>query len=150
KMAPAPNKAIPRSGRELTTRAGESIPIENWENTIEAFSSHTVDPRWLCYLPPAIATLQNKTIDEPLEAPELVFDYYRNERVEKLVVERYSCGSRAVAVICRDAGAGLRRFGTAVPGCIYSRKGRALFSESTEIVTELREALSRASFWDRF
>lgn len=49
-------------------------------------------------------------------------------------------GSRAVAVIARDADAAERRFGIAdgTTGVVYTRTGRPFFSDTGELVDRLR------------
>jgi hypothetical protein len=139
----------PRSSPEIMTALGTTVRAEAGSDTLEAFSKLTVDPRWLIYLPPETATLQNKKLDGDLEDPKLAFDYYRSERITKLVVHAKPLGSRAIAILCRDEESAEKRFGIRLPGCIYTRTGRPFFADTT-LVDPLREALCRADFWEHF
>lgn len=61
-------------------------------------------------------------------------------------------GSRAVALVCRDAGAARERFGADGPtGSLYTRTGRPFFDDEarTELVLgRVREAMTAAGLWD--
>ena len=63
-------------------------------------------------------------------------------------------GSRALLVVCRDAGVAVRRFGVATgeTGAIYTRTGRAFFDgmATTEaMLARVRGAMTEAGFWQR-
>ncbi len=137
---------------EITTRLGRSVRLEQkqWDSTRETFSRWTVDPRWLIYLPAGMCSIQSKTVTGPLEHPTAAFDYYRNERIDKVVVEFKHMGSRAIVIVCRDEAVAERRFGTSGIGCIYTRNGRPFFEDPTELLLKIRAALTRARFWDKF
>lgn len=53
-------------------------------------------------------------------------------------------GSRAIAVVARDAEVAVRRFGIddGSAGALYTRTGRSFFSDTTPLVNRLREATS--------
>lgn len=60
-------------------------------------------------------------------------------------------GSRAVVVACRDDAAAERRFGVAGPGAIFTRTGRAFFSEPSieaELLDRVTRAIGSAGLWD--
>lgn len=64
-------------------------------------------------------------------------------------------GSRAVVVVCRDAAAARRRFGTVGDraGLCYTRTGRPFFPDPADdqsFIERVRSALTRAGFWDEF
>jgi hypothetical protein len=125
------------------------IQKSQWKSTLEAFSLRTVDPRFLVYLPPGLCSLQTNRADGLLEHPADAFSYYQAERVNRVVVETKHMGSRAIAVVVRDKEAALERFGTPELGCIYTRNGRPFF-DSSDFLSELREGLTRAKFWEKF
>jgi len=137
---------------EIQTGLGRAVRLEQeqWESTRETFSRWTVDPHWLIYLPPGMCSVQNKTVTGPLEHPTSAFDYYRNELIEKVVVEFKHMGSRAIVIVCRDEAAAKRRFGTSGIGCIYTRNGRPFFEDPTELLLKIRAGVTRARFWDKF
>jgi len=125
------------------------VPEENAVAALEVMSRFAVDPRWLIYLPPTMSpapAVSGKDLDTAgfLEWPEQAFNEYAAAGVQEVVCEEKHMGSRAVAVIARDAQAAERRFGI-VPdgtgqcalGAVYTRTGRAFFPG------ELGEALVR-------
>lgn len=62
-------------------------------------------------------------------------------------------GSRAVALVCRDAGVARERFGVAEgpTGALYTRTGRPFFADSAvteEILGRLRGAVTAAGLWE--
>lgn len=61
-------------------------------------------------------------------------------------------GSRAVALVCRDAEAARTRFGVEGPtGSLYTRTGRPFFDDEAvteEILARLRTAVDAAGLWD--
>jgi protein phosphatase len=121
----------------------------------KAFSKMNIDPRWLIYLPSAIASLQSTREDVGLERPESAIGYYRDERIEKVIVEEKHMGSRGIIIVCKTHQAASERFGVSgeIPGCVYTRNGRRFFkNEDTEAVflERLGRVLNRANFWKRF
>lgn len=133
-----------------TARGVVSITQRQWAESLETFSKWTVDPRWLLYLPPGMASLQRDRDDGFLEHIADAFDYYRSEGIDSAVVELKHMGSRAIVVLCRDSETAMVRFGSKQLGCIYTRTGRAFFEDNTEILASLRDGLSRAHFWEKF
>lgn len=61
-------------------------------------------------------------------------------------------GSRAVALVCRDAGAAAGRFGVTGPtGALYTRTGRPFFTDpevTEQILGRPRTAIGAAGLWD--
>ncbi len=126
-----------------TTHAGKvKIPEENAAAALEIMSRFAVDPRWLIYLPPTMSPVATSTVDGFLEHPEQAFEEYAGWGVERVVCEEKHMGSRAVAVLTRDAGVAERRFGIAdgSTGVVYTRTGRSFFPDTTELVDRLRFA----------
>lgn len=125
-----------------TEHAGKvKIPEENAAAALEVMSRFAVDPRWLIYLPPTMSPVATSTREGFLEHPEQAFDEYAGWGVTRVVCEEKHMGSRAVAVIARDAEAAERRFGVAdrTTGVVYTRTGRP-FSADSALVDGLREA----------
>jgi hypothetical protein len=120
-----------------------------WASTLDAFSHQTIDPRWLMYLPSGLCSIQNQRPDGLIEHPQAALDYYDNEHVSHVVAELKHMGSRAIAVVCRDEEAGRKRFGPSGGGCIYTRNGRPFFEDPSEVLSELRQGLSRAKVWEK-
>lgn len=139
-----------------TRHAGRvSVREENAAAALEVMSRFAVDPRLLPYLPPTMAPTATSRVEGYLEHPEEAFAQYKEDGVERVVCEEKHMGSRAVALVCRDAEAARKHFGvegpTAPTGSLYTRTGRPFFDD--EAVTELilgrlRTAISEAGLWD--
>jgi polynucleotide kinase-phosphatase len=124
-----------------TTRAGKvKIPEKNAAAALEVMSRFAVDPRWLIYLPPTISPVATSKVDGFLEHPEQAFEEYAGWGVTRVVCEEKHMGSRAIAVIAKDADAAERRFGVGngTTGVVYTRTGRSFFNDITELVDRLR------------
>jgi protein phosphatase len=122
---------------------------------VQAFSKINIDKRWLIFLPWAIASLQTPESGADFERPEDAISYYRDELIEKVVVQEKHMGSRGIVVLCSTHEAARERFGidSESAGCAYTRNGRRFFNDDdTEAVflERLRGVLSRSRFWQRF
>ncbi|KRV51391.1 polynucleotide kinase-phosphatase [Wenjunlia vitaminophila] len=143
------------TGRRVveTARQGRlAVREENAAAALEVMSRFAVDPRWLVYLPPTMAPCATSTADGYLEHPAEAFAAYRAEGVRRVVCEEKHMGSRAVAVVCRDAEVARERFGVTVgTGAVYTRTGRPFFDrpEVTEaVLARLRQAVEGAGLWE--
>ncbi|WP_329114771.1 polynucleotide kinase-phosphatase [Streptomyces sp. NBC_01353] len=137
-----------------------SVREENAAAALEVMSRFAVDPRLLAYLPPTMAPTatakaeaRGGAADEHyLEHPDEAFAQYKADGVERVVCEEKHMGSRAVALVCRDADVARERFGVEGPtGSLHTRTGRPFFDdpEVTEQVLErLRAAVTAAGLWD--
>ncbi|MEU5251633.1 polynucleotide kinase-phosphatase [Streptomyces longwoodensis] len=139
--------------RVVETRYQPRITLreENAAAALEVMSRFAVDPRLLPYLPPTMAPTATSTVDGYLEHPLEAFAQYAADGVERVVCEEKHMGSRAVALVCRDAEAARRRFGVDGPtGSLYTRTGRPFFDDpaTTEAVLDrLRAAVGAAGLW---
>lgn len=126
-----------------------TIPADNSAAALEVLSRFALHPRWLVYLPPTMAPVAAAPADV-LERPEEAFDAYARDGVERVVMQAKHMGSRAVAVVCKDAGAAERAFGEAATGALYSRTGRRLLpaGDSEALLTRLAAAITGAGLWD--
>ncbi|WP_405960107.1 polynucleotide kinase-phosphatase [Streptomyces sp. NBC_00024] len=136
-----------------TRHAGRvSVREENAAAALEVMSRFAVDPRLLPYLPPTMAPTATSHIEGHLEHPAEAFAQYKEDGVARVVCEEKHMGSRAVALICRDADAARERFGVDGPtGSLYTRTGRPFFDDEarTELVlNRVREAMTAAGLWD--
>ncbi len=115
-------------------------------------SRFAVDPRWLLYLPPTMSPVATSTRPGLLEHPDQAFDAYRAEGVDAVVCEEKHMGSRAVALVCRDADAARHRFGAAdgSAGTIWTRTGRPFFRPAIagELLARLSSAAEAAGLFD--
>jgi protein phosphatase len=115
---------------------------------------HTVDPRWLVYLPPTMSPGTATDLDGLLEHPREVFGDFRREGITRVVCQTKHMGSRAVVVACRDLEAARRRFNpdARLPGCIYTRTGRHFFTGRNApyeeaVLADVRAAAEACNFW---
>ncbi|MFC7625028.1 polynucleotide kinase-phosphatase [Microlunatus sp. GCM10028923] len=127
-----------------TDQAGKiKIGEEHAAAALEVMSRFAVDPRWLIYLPPTMAPAATAKLDGFLEHPETAFDEFAAAGVTEVVCEEKHMGSRAIAVIARDAETAERRFGVTdgSTGVVYTRTGRPFFAEVGELVDRIRTAV---------
>ncbi|WP_420036205.1 polynucleotide kinase-phosphatase [Streptomyces sp. cg28] len=147
-----------RGRRTVETRHGGRIAVreENAAAALEVMSRFAVDPRLVPYLPPTMAPTATSQVEGYLEHPAEAFAQYAADGVARVVCEEKHMGSRAVALVCRDAAVARERFGvaegdTAVTGALYTRTGRPFFdsAEMTEAVLgRVRDAVTAAGLWD--
>jgi protein phosphatase len=114
-------------------------------------SRFALDPRWLLYLPPTMAPCATSNLPDLLEHPAEAFEAYRSDGVARVVCEEKHMGSRAVALVCRDAQVARARFAAtdSVTGAVYTRTGRPFFGpELTETLLErVRTTVGSAGLW---
>ncbi|MEU8969152.1 polynucleotide kinase-phosphatase [Streptomyces monashensis] len=140
--------------RAVQTRHAGMVAVreENAAAALEVMSRFAIDPRLLPYLPPTMAPTATSQADGYLEHPAEAFAQYARDGVERVVCEEKHMGSRAVALVCRDAEAAVRRFGVRGPtGSLCTRTGRPFFDDeqvTEEILARLRSAVTDAGLWD--
>ncbi|MFE4858749.1 polynucleotide kinase-phosphatase [Streptomyces sp. NPDC056670] len=140
--------------RVVETRLMGKVAVreENAAAALEVMSRFAVDPRLLAYLPPTMSPTATSGADGYLEHPAEAFAQYAKDGVARVVCEEKHMGSRAVALVCRDAEAARERFGVGGPtGALHTRTGRPFFDDAAvteEILQRLRSAVSAAGLWD--
>ena len=125
----SPASASSRRGSRRTVTVRE----ENAAAALEVMSRFAIDPRWLVYLPPTMSPTATSQRPDVLEHPEEAFAEYRADGVPRVICEEKHMGSRAIVVVCRDAGVGarpLRRRRPARPGALYTRTGRPFLDDA--------------------
>ncbi|WP_406504038.1 polynucleotide kinase-phosphatase [Streptomyces sp. NBC_01602] len=131
-----------------------SVREENAAAALEVMSRFAVDPRLLGYLPPTMAPTATSQEEGFLEHPAEAFAQYRADGVTTVVCEEKHMGSRAVALVCRDAEAARERFGVEGPtGALHTRTGRPFlddFALTEVILGRLRTAVTAAGLWDEW
>ncbi|MFI8895027.1 polynucleotide kinase-phosphatase [Streptomyces paradoxus] len=143
-----------RGRRVVETRHQGRVAIreENAAAALEVMSRFAVDPRLLPYLPPTMAPTATSHVEGYLEHPEEAFAQYKDDGVARVVCEEKHMGSRAVALVCRDAEAARKRFGVDGPtGSLYTRTGRPFLDDDAlteEILGRVRTAVGEAGLWD--
>ncbi|MCI3224332.1 polynucleotide kinase-phosphatase [Streptomyces sp. NP-1717] len=135
-----------------------AVREENAAAALEVMSRFAVDPRLLAYLPPTMAPTATSREEGFLEHPAEAFAQYREDGVAQVVCEEKHMGSRAVALVCRDAEVARERFGIGDPGdpgaptgALHTRTGRPFFDDpavTEEILGRLRTAVGAAGLWD--
>ena len=144
------------SGKRIVqTRLARSVTIreEHAAGALEVMSRFAIDPRWLVYLPPAMAPTATSRRPDLLEHPEDAFAELRADGVPSVICEEKHMGSRAIAVVCRDADAARERFGVddGTTGALYTRTGRAFLDDASDTeaaLSRLRAAATAAGLWD--
>ncbi|MFJ3511301.1 polynucleotide kinase-phosphatase [Streptomyces luteogriseus] len=143
-----------RGRRVVETRHQGRVSIreENAAAALEVMSRFAVDPRLLSYLPPTMAPTATSHVEGYLEHPAEAFAQYKDDGVARVVCEEKHMGSRAVALVCRDAEAARKRFGVDGPtGSLYTRTGRPFLDDDAlteEILDRVRTAACEAGLWD--
>lgn len=151
-----------------------AVREENAAAALEVMSRFAVDPRLLAYLPPTMAPTATSQEEGYLEHPAEAFAQYRADGVDRVVCEEKHMGSRAVALVCRDADAARERFGTGdfgtgdlgtgdlgtgdsgkggPTGALHTRTGRPFLDDPalTETVLDrLRRAVTAAGLWEEW
>jgi protein phosphatase len=92
---------------------------------------------------------------ELLEHPSEAFAYFRHGGVPRVICEEKHMGSRAVVIVCQDEAAARKSFGVTgeEAGICYTRTGRRFFDDPSledRFLEKVREAITRAGFWDEF
>ena len=140
-----------RRGVETRLAGRVTVREENAAGGLEVMSRYAVDPRWLLYLPPTMAPTATAPDGDLLEHPATAFDFYRRGGVDTVVCEEKHMGSRAVVLVCRDAGVAAGRFGATdgATGMVHTRTGRAFFPAATTetLLAAVRDAVDRAGLW---
>ncbi|TXS21600.1 polynucleotide kinase-phosphatase [Streptomyces sp. ms191] len=143
--------------RVVETRQMGNVGVreENAAAALEVMSRFAIDPRLLGYLPPTMAPTATSRAEGFLEHPAEAFAQYAADGVQRVVCEEKHMGSRAVALVCRDAEAARERFGVdaaeGVTGSLHTRTGRPFFDDravTEEVLARLRAAVTAAGLWD--
>ena len=141
--------------RIVHTRLHRTVTVreENATAALEVMSRFAVNPKWLIYLPPTMSPSETTAREGLLEHPAEAFAYFRSQGIPEVVCQEKHMGSRAVAIVCRDASVARRRFGIIEDGAgiVYTRTGRRFFDDSgieDALLGIVRDALDRTGFWD--
>ncbi|MFD3563783.1 polynucleotide kinase-phosphatase [Streptomyces sp. NPDC058686] len=153
--------------RAVETRHAGRVAVreENAAAALEVMSRFAVDPRLVPYLPPTMAptatsreqarggAADEHLVEHFLEHPAEAFAQYAADGVGRVVCEEKHMGSRAVALVCRDADVARERFGVPAgpTGALYTRTGRSFFTDeqvTEEILGRVRAAVTDAGLWD--
>jgi protein phosphatase len=139
--------------RGVQTRLAGRVSVreENAAGALEVMSRFALEPRWLLYLPPTMAPCATAPSGDLLEHPAAAFEAYRDSGVAHVICQEKHMGSRAVALVCRDATVASQRFGATdgASGAVYTRTGRSFFGPALteQLLDSLRAAVSEAGLW---
>ncbi|MET8013111.1 polynucleotide kinase-phosphatase [Streptomyces sp. NPDC005271] len=143
-----------RGRRVVETRHMGRIAVkeENAAAALEVMSRFALGPRLLGYLPPTMAPCATSKEPGYLEYPAEAFAAYRADGVRQVICEEKHMGSRAVALVCRDAGVAQKRFGTpdGVSGAVYTRTGRPFLDDprlTEDLLRRLAHSIEGAGLW---
>jgi polynucleotide kinase-phosphatase len=129
-----------------------TVAADNATAALEVMSRFAVDPRWLLYLPPTMSPVATSTRPDVLEYPAEAFSAYRADGVAEVVCEEKHMGSRAVALVCRDATVAEARFGApgGATGAVYTRTGRPFFNPNltAQLIGRISTAATASGLWD--
>jgi protein phosphatase len=146
-----------RGKRLVRTRLHRNVTIreENAAAALEVMSRFAANPKWLIYLPPTMSPSETSKAEGLLEHPAEAFSYYGTKGVSTVVVEQKHMGSRAIVIVCRNDDVARERFGVLEDegGICYTRTGRRFFEDvalERQLLAEVRTALDRGGFWERF
>jgi protein phosphatase len=141
--------------RIVTTRLHRTVTVreENAITALEVMSRFAANPKWLIYLPPTMSPSDTAPNGGLLEHPTQAFAYYRHEGIPNVICQEKHMGSRAVIILCRDAGVARKRFGIVEDedGIVYTRTGRRFFADlglERELLGRIRGAADRAGLWN--
>ncbi|MDT0344195.1 polynucleotide kinase-phosphatase [Streptomyces litchfieldiae] len=141
--------------RVVTTRHLGRLTVreENAAAALEVMSRFAVDPRLLLHLPPTMAPCATSAEEGYLEHPAEAFAAYRGDGVREVVCEEKHMGSRAIALVCRDAGIARKRFEApeGMRGVVHTRTGRPFFEDAgtaDQVLDRLAAAIGAAGLWD--
>jgi protein phosphatase len=141
-----------RRGVETRLAGRVSVREDNAAGALEVMSRFALEPRWLLYLPPAMAPAAAAKDGDLLEHPAEAFAAYRRAGVGRVVCQEKHMGSRAVVLVCRDAAVARERFGAddGRSGVVHTRTGRSFFDPATteQLLDALRGAVASAGLWD--
>ncbi|MDX2706451.1 polynucleotide kinase-phosphatase [Streptomyces sp. PA03-6a] len=130
-----------------------AVREENAAAALEVMSRFAVDPRLLMYLPPTMSPCATSQREGYLEHPHEAFAAYRADGIGQVLCEEKHMGSRAVALVCRDAERAAERFGVTggVTGALHTRTGRPFFDDpavTEQVLDRLRASVTAAGLWE--
>ncbi|HEY3002499.1 MAG TPA: polynucleotide kinase-phosphatase [Kribbellaceae bacterium] len=127
-----------------------SVRAEQAAAALEVMSRFAIDPRWVLYLPPTMSPVPTSAEPGLLEHPAEAFSTYASMGLGQVVCEEKHMGSRAVALVCRDATVAPERFGIEGGGAVWTRTGRSFFGPELtgQLLDRLRTAAEKAGLYD--
>lgn len=138
----------------LTEQYGEiAIYADGAIPALDDLSHYTLPLEDIVYLPPTMSpTPKPSRLDGYLEHPMEAFEYYQNNGVETMVVEKKHMGSRGILFLFKNKDTGNEYVGRETLGTIYTRTGRAFFQKELEeqIVSLLNKDLINSGYFEKY
>ncbi|MEK4148208.1 polynucleotide kinase-phosphatase [Robertmurraya sp. FSL W8-0741] len=135
----------------LTEALGQiQIPKEHIVPSIDTVSHFTIPIEEMVYIPPTMSPAPTpSTLEDYLEHPREVIDYYRSMGIERMVAEKKHMGSRGILFLFKDKETALQYIGRKTLGIIYTRTGRRFFNEEMElkVVSKLNNSLVKSDYF---
>lgn len=147
-----PNIQSLLTGYSVSTEDYGEIRIqeEYVKSSIEEISHYTIPIEELVYIPPTMSpTTEPSSFEDYLEHPKQAYEYYRQQGVTTMVVEKKHMGSRAILLLFKDVEVAVDYVGSPTLGTIYTRTGRAFFDQemTQTILEQLNAHLTRAKYF---
>lgn len=135
------------------THGNIRVSSEHARSALETVSRFSVDPRVMVYIPPTMAPAATSDLPDILEHTDQALAQYREDGIDRVVVEEKHMGSRAIMILGKDDDTIEKAFGYPAPagGICYSRNGRDFFNNAAlheDRVKRARAAVGKAGLWE--
>lgn len=138
--------------QSIKTPIGEfKLNRKNIADTLNEYNRFGVDPRFLVYVPATMSPVETSKLDDYLEHPNEVFEYYQKYGQDNLIVEEKHMGCNTVIIVCKDESVGLEIFNKKTIGCIYSRTCKKFFKnpeDELKVLQMVKEDLEKNNVWE--
>jgi polynucleotide kinase-phosphatase len=136
----------------LTDLYGEiKVQGEVVKSAIEEVSHYTIPIEELLYIPPTMSPAPEVSpLEDYLEHPREAFNYYRNQGITTMVMEKKHMGSRAILMLFKSPEVAVEYVGRKTLGTIYSRTGRPFFNEevTNTVLGQLNVELNNSGYFE--
>ncbi|MDF2787959.1 MAG: polynucleotide kinasephosphatase, partial [Neobacillus sp.] len=138
----------------LTEPYGEIMIYDDGvKPALDDLSHYTLPLEDIVYLPPTMSpTPKPSRLEEYLEHPMEAFEYYRNNGVDTMVVEKKHMGSRGILFLFKNKEIAKEYVGRETLGTIFTRTGRAFFQKELQeqVVSVLNEDLVKSGYFEKY
>jgi polynucleotide kinase-phosphatase len=138
----------------LTEPYGEIMIYDDGvKPALDDLSHYTLPLEDIVYLPPTMSpTPKPSRLEEYLEHPMEAFEYYQNNGVDTMVVEKKHMGSRGILFLFKNKEIAKEYVGRETFGTIFTRTGRAFFQKELQeqVVSALNEDLVKSGYFEKY
>jgi polynucleotide kinase-phosphatase len=138
----------------LTEQYGEIMIYDDGvKPALDDLSHYTLPLEDIIYLPPTMSpTPKPSRLEEYLEHPMEAFEYYQNNGVDTMVVEKKHMGSRGILFLFKNKEIAMEYVGKETLGTIFTRTGRAFFQKELQeqVVSVLNEDLVKSGYFEKY